>query len=120
MTMPGERGEVAQDERWTDAEDFKAAVGGWARKLRVQPSRVQLQRMTRKWASCSPAGAVSFNLDLLNEDRRFGEAVIVHELIHLTVQNHGRLFRSLLMAYMPEADSILNGRLACSYPKAGT
>ena len=117
--MARQRGEVVQDERWADAQDFKAAVSRWAEKLRVQPSRVQLQRMTRKWASCSPAGAVSFNLDLLNEDRRFGEAVIVHELIHLTVPNHGRLFRSLLMAYLPEADSILSGRLACSYPRAG-
>jgi predicted metal-dependent hydrolase len=27
--------------------------------------------------------------------------VIVHELLHLKVRNHGKLFKSLLRAYLP-------------------
>ena len=49
--------------------------------------------MSKKWASCSPLmGTVSFNAELLQEPRDFGEAVIVHELLHLITPNHGRLF----------------------------
>lgn len=34
---------------------FKGRVQQWAAELRVEPKQVRLQRMTRKWASCSTA-----------------------------------------------------------------
>jgi len=57
--------------------------------------------MTAKWASCSLAGRLCFSRDLLDEDAAFQEVVIVHELLHLLVPNHGKLFKSLLTAYVP-------------------
>ena len=51
------------------------------------PAGIQLQAMSKKWASCSVGGVVSFNKRLLDENRTFGEQVIVHELIHLKVPN---------------------------------
>lgn len=63
--------------------------------------------MRRKWASCSPAGVVTFSSDLLMEDRAFGEAVIVHELLHLKIRNHGRLFQSLVKSFLGQ-----NGHLS--------
>jgi predicted metal-dependent hydrolase len=41
-------------------------------------------------------------MELLELDREFGEYVIVHELIHLKVPNHGPLFSALLAAYLPD------------------
>lgn len=95
--------EVAVQDRWQSAEELKAAARAWAEKIRVKPARIQVQRMTQKWASCSPGGVVTFSTDLLGEDRSFGEAVIVHELIHLKVPNHGPVFRSLLKAHLPRS-----------------
>lgn len=92
---------------WVDIEDFREGVAAWADKLRVTPTRIRLQTMTRKWVSCSTNGALIFNRELLAKPRPFGEAVILHEIIHLTVRNHGRLFRSLLRAHMPEAELLL-------------
>ncbi len=83
------------------AHAFKERVSAWALKVRVKPKQVRLQSMTRKWASCSTEGRVSFSLDLLQEPISFQDYVIVHELIHLKVPNHGKLFRSLLMAHLP-------------------
>jgi hypothetical protein len=60
--------------------------------------------MRRKWASCSSAGWVSFAYDLLHEARGFQDEVIVHELLHLKVPNHGRLFKALLKAYLGHYD----------------
>ena len=40
--------------------------------------------------------------DLLSEDAAFQQVVIVHELLHLLVPNHGKLFRSLMSAYVSE------------------
>jgi len=84
-----------------DATAFKAEVRRWAAKIGVQPKRVQIQRMTTKWASCSPAGRICFNSDLLSENAAFQQVVIVHELLHFLVPNHGKLFRSLMAAYVP-------------------
>lgn len=86
---------------WRDVDEFKEHAREWAGRLGVEPRRIQVQKMERKWASCSPMGAVSFSRDLLQERRSFGEAVMVHELLHLKVRNHGPVFRSLLRAFLP-------------------
>jgi hypothetical protein len=49
-------------------------------------------------------------MDLLQEKPDFQEYVIVHELLHLQVPNHGRLFKSLLRAYLPEWETIVKRR----------
>lgn len=87
--------------RWRDAAEFKEHARAWAERIGVKPSRIQVQAMKTKWASCSTLGAISFSTDLLLESRGFGEAVIVHELLHLKVRNHGPVFRSLLRALLP-------------------
>jgi hypothetical protein len=113
---------VAHD-GWRSAKEFKECARAWAERIRVKPTRIQLQAMTKKWASCSPRGVVTFSTDLLDEDRAFGEAVIVHELLHLAVPNHGPVFRSLLKAYLPNGDARVVERLVCGFdsrPKSGT
>lgn len=90
-----------QTNRVEAAHKFKERVSAWAVKVRVKPKQVRLQSMTRKWASCSTKGRVSFSLELLQESGSFQDYVIVHELIHLKVPNHGKLFASLLAAHLP-------------------
>jgi predicted metal-dependent hydrolase len=82
-------------------QPFKEKVHSWAAKIRVKPEQVRVQKMTRKWASCSSNGWVSFSADLLREPLKFQDYVIVHELLHLKVPNHGKLFKSLLSAHLP-------------------
>lgn len=97
--------------RWRDAKDFKDCAREWAERIGVHPRRIQIQQMTRKWASCSSSGVVTFSAELISGERNFGEAVIVHELIHLKVRNHGSLFRSLFRAYLPHGEALLSGHL---------
>ena len=82
------------------AEVFKAEVRSWARRIGVEPEEVHLRPMKRKWASCSSNGRLTFNTELLREPAAFRAEVIVHELLHLKVPNHGKLFRALLRAYL--------------------
>jgi len=56
--------------------------------------------MKKKWASCSTNGNLNFNDKLLNIDRELGDYVIVHELLHFNTPNHGRLWKSLMTAYL--------------------
>lgn len=58
--------------------------------------------MRRKWGSCSSAGTVTLAVDLLDQDERFQDYVIVHELLHLRFASHGRLFKALMSAHVPE------------------
>jgi hypothetical protein len=85
---------------------FKSQVMQWAERIRVRPRQVRIQRMRRKWASCSTSGTVSFSTEALSQPSDFREYVIVHELLHLKVPNHGKLFKTLLRAYIPNYESI--------------
>ena len=100
------------------ATELRAQVAQWAERIRVKPRQVRLQAMRRKWASCSMAGTVSLTLDLLAQPAPFREYVIVHELLHLKVPNHGKLFKSLLRAYLPDYESI-HQQLAANDTVAG-
>jgi hypothetical protein len=91
---------------------FKSRAARWASRIGVEPQRLQIQRMTTKWASCSASGRVCFSYDLLAEASRFQEVVIVHELLHLMVPNHGKLFRSLMSAYVPGWQALSSSRAA--------
>lgn len=84
------------------ADIFRAEVEAWARRLGVTPREIRIRPMKRKWASCSSRGCLTFDADLLHQPAEFRRNVILHELLHLRVPNHGRLFRALLQAYLAE------------------
>ena len=91
-------------------EQFKTEIDRWAADMKVNPTQIRIQRMTKKWASCSGKGRVCFSADLLKESRTFQDYVIVHELLHLQVPNHGKLFKSMMNAYLPGWKTILAER----------
>jgi len=86
------------------ADLFKAEVQAWAKKLEVSPSAIRLRPMKRKWASCSSRGCLTFDSSILNQPLAFQREVIIHELLHLKVPNHGALFRALLKAYLVQSN----------------
>ncbi|MGH9365345.1 MAG: M48 metallopeptidase family protein [Thermoanaerobaculia bacterium] len=92
------------------SERLLGEIEGWATKLGIEPEAVYVQRMKRKWASCSSAGRLYFASDLAGEPRRFREVVIVHELLHLRIQNHGKLFKSFLNSYVPGWEIEIQGK----------
>ena len=88
-------------------ELMRERVASWARRLNVQPRQVRVQCMTRKWGSCSTAGIVTLAADLADQGLGFQDFVIVHELLHLRVPNHGKLFKALLTAHVPDWKSYI-------------
>ena len=85
---------------------FKAEVIKWAEKISVEPTQIRIQKMTKKWASCSTNGCVCFSTDILNAPKAFQEYEIVHELLHLQTPNHGKLFKSMMKSYVSNYSSI--------------
>ena len=82
-------------------EELKKEINYLADKIKVKPKQIRIQKMKRKWASCSTTGWVSFNIDLLKKSRKFQEYAITHELLHLTIPNHGKLFKTMMSLYLP-------------------
>jgi hypothetical protein len=92
--------------RWRDKREFKARVQEWAIKLDAKVAAIYIRPMRRKWASCSTAGNLNFNDELLELDRELGEYVIVHELLHFSVPNHGKLWKSRMMAHLGDHEHL--------------
>lgn len=81
-------------------DDFKAEVGRWGDEIGVEIAEVHIRSMKHKWGSCSTNGRLTFDAELLDEPEEFRKEVIVHEVLHLKVPNHGKVFRALLKAYL--------------------
>jgi len=83
-------------------EDLLALVETWAGQLGVQVKRVQLRAMRNKWGSISTVGTLTLASDLLDLPRRLVEYVICHELLHLKMPTHNRVYRLLLSQHIPD------------------
>lgn len=91
---------------WRDRDQFKARVLEWAAKLDVQAHAIYVRPMRRKWASCSTAGTLSFNDELIGMEKEIGDYVIVHELLHFSVPNHGKLWKALMRAHLGDWEKL--------------
>jgi len=92
--------------RWRDKREFKARVQEWAAKLDAKVATIYVRPMRRKWASYSTAGNLNFNDELLSLDRELSDYVIVHELLHFSVPNHGKLWKSRMLAHLGDHEHL--------------
>ncbi len=72
----------------------------WLSGLETPP--VQVRAMKRRWGSCTKAGHILLNLDLVKMPLHCIDYVIVHELCHLLVYAHSHAFYRLLSRCMPD------------------
>lgn len=91
---------------WKDKTEFKQRVRYFAEKMEIKINYLALRPMNIKWASCSTNGNLNFNDKLLKIDKELGEYVIVHELLHFNIPNHGKLWKSLMTAYLGDWQSL--------------
>ena len=81
-------------------EKFAQRTREWAARLQVRVRAVTVRKMRRKWASCSTKGRLTFDETLLSQPSGLQDYVIVHELLHVSVPNHGKLWKSLMRAHL--------------------
>ncbi len=68
----------------------------------VSPASLRVAALKNRWGSCTPSGNIVLNPRLIQHRRSEIEYVIVHELCHLVVPNHGRKFVDLLRRTLPD------------------
>ena len=85
---------------------FKRRVRHWAEQLDVKIVWLGIRPMNNKWASCSSNGHLNFNDELLDLNDELWDYVIVHELLHFFVPNHGKLWKSLMRVHLGDYEKL--------------
>lgn len=102
-------------EAWREAvaASTELLLERWQPVIGVRVRKFAFRNMKSRWGSCQPAtGRVCINIRLALYPPRCLEYVVVHELCHMLVPNHGSRFKELLDRYLPdwrEAERLLKG-----------
>jgi len=95
-------------------ETLPPLIRHWEQRLNVEVKGCFLRRMKTRWGTCNyRTRHLRLNTELVTKPRRLLEYVLVHEMVHLIVPNHGARFVALMNAHYPswrEARAELNAR----------
>ena len=84
-------------------ERLAVLLADWLARLGEGPVKWSVRDMTTEWGSCTKARrTIRFNLRLAQMPPSCIEYVVVHELTHLRVPNHGPEFKALMDARLPD------------------
>lgn len=92
--------------KWKNKVEFKDKVNAFAKDIDIKVKSLAMRPMKNKWASCSTDGNLNFNKELLGLNKEIGNYVIVHELLHFSVPNHSKLWKSLMRAYLGDYEKV--------------
>lgn len=77
-------------------------VAKWEARLNLSANKVFIQKMKTKWGSCNAiARNIRLNLELAKKPPECLDYIILHELLHFLVPNHGEQFVALMDFHMP-------------------
>jgi hypothetical protein len=77
-------------------------VSKWSNSLSISDFTWQIKMMKTQWGSCTKKSRILlFNLELARVPKECIEYVVVHELTHLTVPSHNRVFETLMTERLP-------------------
>ena len=77
-------------------------IAKWEQRLEVSVGHLFVQRMRTRWGSCNPKrGSIRLKTELAKKPPECLEYVVVHEMAHLLVPNHGDRFMAVLDRSLP-------------------
>ena len=72
------------------------------KKYKIQKPTLVIRKMSKRWGSCTSAGKIILNPELIKAPKGSIEYVVVHELAHLVHHNHTKPFFDLLSRILPD------------------
>jgi len=72
------------------------------KRFGIQPPMLTIRSLKTRWGSCTKAGKIILNKELIKAPIECIDYVIMHELCHLKEYNHGPKFWRLLYKVMPD------------------
>ena len=94
-----------EKEVWRRAMRERVAVllPQWEARTGLSCAGVTIRDMTSRWGSCNTRTKhITLNLQLAKRPDEALSYVILHELVHTRVPDHGPRFRALMDEYMPD------------------
>jgi predicted metal-dependent hydrolase len=88
------------------AEILPQRTAGLAGKHGFTYRQVVIKNLRSRWGSCSSRGTINLNLRLVRLPDKLMDYVILHELAHTRVNNHGPAFWHLLQSVVPNARAL--------------
>ena len=77
-------------------------VAYWSQQMGVTPTGLKITTARKRYGSCSGKNSLCFSCFLMNCPEEAIDLVVVHELCHIKVRNHGPDFYTLLERYLPD------------------
>ncbi|MCF6339902.1 MAG: M48 family metallopeptidase [Sulfurimonas sp.] len=74
----------------------------WAKTMGVAPEHISFRYSKNRWGSCSSTNRISFNYHLVKLSSSLIEYVVIHELAHITFENHSKDFWKLVHNNLPD------------------
>lgn len=84
-------------------ESLPPRLARWSERTGLVPDNIVIRGQATRWGSCSTRGTVSLNFRLLFLEKPQIDCLLLHELCHLKVMNHGKRFWALMEKHMPGA-----------------
>lgn len=72
------------------------------KRYTISAPALSIRTMSKRWGSCTPAGRIILNTQLIKAPKGSIEYVIIHELCHLVHHNHTKAFQSLQSRMLPD------------------
>lgn len=76
----------------------------WCQVMQIRPRIIRYKYLKSRWGSCSSKDAINLNYRAIQLPPECIDAILVHELAHLTHLNHGKAFWQLVHNYIPDYD----------------
>ncbi len=76
----------------------------WHRLGNEGEPKTLIRNQRQRWGSCAPDGTLRFNWRVMMLEPSLVEYVIVHELCHLSVNNHSADFWQLMASILPDTE----------------
>ena len=77
-------------------------VAFWSERMGLRPAGVKITAARTRYGSCSGRNSLCFSCFLAYAPEAGGDLVVVHELCHIRVKNHGPDFYALLERTLPD------------------
>lgn len=88
------------------AEKLQARLDELARHNGYAYNSVTFRKQKTLWASCSPANNISLNIQLVTLPDHLIDYILLHELVHTKIKNHGSRFWQTLDDILGNARSL--------------